>query len=95
MKKLFTFILILLAVTCVPVYAKIENFRAGNSVSFTEDTTATTFIAGNVVDVKSRINGIGFIAGNHVTVSGSEDYLFAAGNSVNVNNNYKRYVFSR
>ena len=68
----------------IPVFAKEDNFYAGDELSIEKSIGKTTFAAGNNVDVSSSIDGATFVAGQNLTLSSSQDYLFAAGNSVNL-----------
>ena len=87
MKKKISIGLILVMVLsfiAIPVFAKEDNFYADDEVKITKSIGKTTFAAGNNVEVSSSIDGISFIAGQNVTLSSVQDYLFAAGNSVNL-----------
>ena len=87
MKKKISIGLILIMVLSfitIPVFAKEDNFYAGEELSVEKSIGKTTFAAGSNVDISSSIDGVAFIAGNNVTLSSSQDYVFAAGNSINL-----------
>lgn len=77
-------LVMVLSFITVPVFAKEDNFQAGDSLSIEKNIGKTTFAAGNNVDVSSDIDGATFVAGKEVTVSSTQDYLFAAGSNVNL-----------
>lgn len=92
-KKIILLMVLLLTFVTIPVNAKTNNFAAGETVSVTEDKDSTSFIAGDVVDVQSIIDGNSFIAGNIVSVSSSQDYMFVAGNAINVDGAFAKDAF--
>ena len=86
-KKFCTILLIIIMIFGISVQAKGTNgFYADDSVSLKKKFDTTTFIAGNNVDVSSEIEGINFVAGNNINLSSKQDYLFVAGNSIDVRN---------
>ena len=86
MKKIAYLLLILvLTVICIPVNAK-DNFYANQELNLNKEYDSTVFAAGNNVKATGRVDGISFIAGNNISVENERDYLFAAGNIINIKN---------
>lgn len=86
MKKIAYLLLILvLTVICIPVNAK-DNFYANQELNLNKEYDSTVFAAGNNVKATGRVDGISFIAGNNISVENERDYLFAAGNVINIKN---------
>jgi len=79
-------ILLLLFVAFTNVNAKSVS-SADETVNEKGSYSSSRFIAGNKVSSKADIDGISFAAGNYVSLSGSADYGFYAGNSVKINGN--------
>lgn len=77
-------LVMVLSFITIPVFAKEDNFQAGDNLSIEKSIGKTTFAAGNNVDVSSDIDGATFVAGKEVTVSSTQDYLFAAGSNINL-----------
>ena len=77
-------LIMVLSFITIPVFAKEDNFYADENVKVTKNIGKTTFAAGSNVDISSTIDGAAFFAGNNLTLSSVQDYLFAAGNSVNL-----------
>ena len=84
-KRVFFILVLLMTIAYLPVYAK-DNFYADSNISLKNDITSTSFVAGNNVEVTGKNNGISFIAGNNINVKNERDYLFAAGNTINIDN---------
>ena len=84
-KNIFLVFIILMTLVYIPVHAK-DNFYADNNISLKNDITSTSFVAGNNVEVTGINNGISFVAGNNVNIKNERDYLFAAGNTINIDN---------
>lgn len=80
-------VVLLLSIMMIPltVLAKGSNpFQAGDNLRINSPLSATSFTAGNNVDVQTEIDGINFVAGNNITLNSSQDYLFVAGNVLNL-----------
>jgi len=85
MRKKQLWIIVLLGILSFqPVIAKEDNFIANENVKLKKNFNHSTFIAGNRVEVSSEIEGINFTAGNDITMHNKQDYLFAAGNNINL-----------
>lgn len=84
MRKKILLIFILLLGILIPVNAKEDNFIANDNVKLKKSFNHSTFIAGNKVEVSSEIEGINFTAGNDITMHNKQDYLFAAGNNIHL-----------
>jgi len=82
-KRLYLLFIVLLTAVCIPVHAK-DNFYADDNISLKKDITSSSFVAGNNVEVTGKNDGISFVAGNNITVKNDRDYLFAAGNTINI-----------
>lgn len=84
MKKKISFLIALfLIIMIMPVYAKEENFYAGEDVIVKNNVESTTFAAGNNVEFTPiMVDGLSFAAGNNVVLSSMQDHLFAAGNHI-------------
>ena len=86
MKKLFyLFLIIVMTVFIIPVKAK-DNFYADQDLKLNKEYDSTVFAAGNNVKATGKVDGISFIAGNNVSVENERDYLFVAGNVINIKN---------
>lgn len=84
-KKTFLLLIILLTIVAIPVFAKTkDNFYANEDVTLDNATESTTFVAGNNVELSSEIDGASFVAGNNLKITSSQDYIFAAGNNINL-----------
>ena len=84
MRKKILLIFILLLGILIPVNAKEDNFIANDNVKLKKSFNHSTFIAGNKVEVSSEIEGINFTACNDITMHNKQDYLFAAGNNIHL-----------
>ena len=84
MRKKLLLIFILILGILIPVNAKEDNFIANDNVKLKKSFNHSTFIAGNRVEVSSEIEGINFTAGNDITMHNKQDYLFAAGNNIHL-----------
>ena len=58
--------------------------KADDSITFKDEVNGSAMLAGESVDVDGYVNGINFSAGNKVKFNGQSDYMFLAGNSINV-----------
>ncbi|MBQ6134801.1 MAG: hypothetical protein IJI60_00615 [Bacilli bacterium] len=89
MKKKISLWLILLVVIGMPflAFAKTpEGFYTGNDVSVAEDQNRTTFAAGEKVEFTPiTIDGLSFAAGSRLSISSKQDHLFAAGETILLN----------
>ena len=98
MKNRIFLVLIALALFIVgPVSAKEVNHfysKAGDHVSIKDTIKADSAVAGNLVDIIGNIDGIGFIAGNNVNIKGESEYIFVAGNKINVNSSIKKSLYA-
>lgn len=85
-KKLLLYVLLIVLLFPCVIKAEENNILiAGNNVEETKEKDATTFYAGENVFLKTKINGINFAAGSKLTISSNQDYLFAAGETVELN----------
>ncbi len=80
-RKILLLVTILLVMLCIPVYAE-ENVGIKEFVSLDGVKESTTFSMGNSIESVANVDGINFIFGNNIFVSGENDYLFVAGNTV-------------
>lgn len=86
MKKIvFLLLIMVLTVVCIPVHAK-SNFYADQNLKLNKEYNSTIFAAGNNVTATGKVDGISFIAGNDISVENEKDYLFVAGNQINIKN---------
>ena len=89
MKKKISLWLILLVMIGMPflAFAKTpEGFYTGSEVSVAEDQDRTTFAAGEKVEFTPiTIDGLSFAAGNRLSISSKQDHLFAAGETILLN----------
>ena len=92
-KSLKLFVLILLSVTLIPVKAEVNNFYANDELKINQSINKSTFAAGNNVEISSAIVGSTFVAGNNIFLSSFQDYIFAAGNNINLENTTTRDAF--
>lgn len=88
-RKIFLIILLVLGVLTMPVLAKEKDsdfFYANDNLTIDNKIAGTSFLAGNNVEVTSsaEIDGMNFVAGNNISVASKQDYLFTAGNSLNL-----------
>ena len=86
-KKIYALLVLLMAILVIPVNAKsLDAFQAGETVKLEKELDSTTFVAGQAVDVESTIKGIIFTAGQELSLSGSNDYAFVAGQYIDIEN---------
>lgn len=86
MKKIvYSLLVMIITLVCIPVNAK-DNFYANQELNLNKEYDSTIFAAGNNVKATGRVDGISFIAGNNISVENERDYLFAAGNIINIKN---------
>lgn len=84
MKKIvYSLLVMIITLVCIPVNAK-DNFYASQDLKLNKEYDSTVFAAGNNVTATGRVDGISFIAGNDIFVENERDYLFAAGNIINI-----------
>lgn len=84
MKRIvYSLLVMIITLVCIPVNAK-DNFYASQELKLNKECDSTVFAAGNNVKVTGRVDGISFIAGNNISVENERDYLFAAGNVINI-----------
>ena len=80
-------IIIFLSMICIPVMAKTNNgFYSDEDIKLEKKVNTSTFVFGNNIEIKSEIEGLNFVAGNNISLSSHQDYLFTAGNSINLEN---------
>ena len=88
MKKIKGFLSLILAlilfVPSVQAVSVSDLANADESLKLEKNLFGTAFSVGNTVDISSKIDGISFVAGNTINDSSESDYLFEAGNFVNV-----------
>ena len=92
-KSLKLFIILLLSVIMMPVKAEVNNFYANDELKINQSINKSTFAAGNNVEISSAIVGSTFVAGNNIFLSSFQDYIFAAGNNINLENSTTRDAF--
>lgn len=85
-KKIALLLVIVLSLAFIPVFAKDENFNAGDELKLDQAIGATSFSAGNSIDMTSEVDGMNFVAGNTLALSSTQDHLFAAGNLIDLEN---------
>lgn len=84
MKRIvYSLLVMIITLVCIPVNAK-DNFYASQELKLNKEYDSTIFAAGNNVKATGRVDGISFIAGNNISVENERDYLFAAGNIINI-----------
>ncbi len=95
MKKIIYLLLIFLVVfmTMSNVYA-IDIAKVGETVIQEGEYDSIRFVAGNSVTNKATVKGLSLIAGNQLTLHGSSEYGFYAGNVVNINENIQKDLFA-
>lgn len=89
MKKIKILFIIAFAFLLIPSAEAIsfnDLSESGDNIKIKKDINGTSFIAGNNVDVSNKTDGISFIAGNSLNLSHESDYIFAAGNLINLQN---------
>ncbi len=96
MKKVYLFLVTLISLFVFSpfVYAGLDDYyKAGNNLSVSGEKDGTCFFAGNDVNTSADVSGILFASGNNVDISGSSDYLFLAGNVLDLDNHYTNDAF--
>ena len=58
------------------------NFAADNDLIIEKELGGSLFAAGNNIRVTSSVDGLTFVAGNGIKLSNKHDYIFAAGNDI-------------
>lgn len=85
-KKICLLLVLAISLIAIPVFAKENNFNAGDDLKLEKEIKATAFTAGNTIEMVNKVDGLNFVAGNNLTLSSTQDYLFAGGNSVTIEN---------
>lgn len=95
MKKKVLFILILLVgIMTLPVSAKnLPGFYSDTNIKVNKDQDRSIFAAGQKIEVNSKVDGASFVAGEDLKMSGSQDLIFAAGETVTLDGTTTKDAF--
>lgn len=93
MKKFYLLLIAFISLLVLPVYA-MPSAETDNILDINKDYNDTALFAGNTVGVNSTINGLGLYAGQQLTVKGSADYGFIAGQTVSISDYKTKDLFA-
>ena len=91
MKKKILFLIVLLSLVLLPVKAQddgiLSSHKSDNKIS------SSAIQVGDSLNVEKDVDGVSMIMGNSLDISNSQDYLFAMGNAININNASTKDLF--
>ncbi len=93
MKKIYKYLLLMISLIPLQVFATDKYVNAGNVVHDTGIVTHNYFSAGNALQNDMEIDGLLFTAGNSINYNGTSEYSFIAGNLINFNGKSEKDVF--
>ena len=91
MKKKILFLVAVIALVLIPV--KAEDSLIATYHNDNDKVNASAIQLGDNLKVDKDIDGIGLIMGNSISVSNKQDYLFALGNTININDASTKDLF--
>lgn len=93
MKKIYKYLLLMICLIPLKVFAEDKYVNAGNVIHDTGIVTHNYFSAGNALQNDMEIDGLLFTAGNSINYNGKSEYSFIAGNLINFNGKSEKDVF--